>query len=162
MFEYFCRYKQKCPSPLKLVLTGHCVESVPDAPDISYLGYVSEAQKSALMKQATVFVQPSPFESFSIALLEAFYFGRPALVNGESAVMSEHCSAAKAGFSYRGYAQFEDSLSKLLQDDGMRRSLGENGQKYVVDNYSTSALSAKLKRVLEETPTLTPEDMDDG
>jgi glycosyltransferase involved in cell wall biosynthesis len=148
LFDYFIRFKQEYPSPLKLVLTGQAVENVPKHPDILYLGFVNAAQKSALMKNAQVFLHPSAFESFSIVLLEAFLAGTPALVNSNSLVMSDHCRAAAAGLDYGGYGEFAECLSQLLEAPELRRRLGQNGSAYVEQNYTAAIIAGKLRQLL--------------
>ncbi len=47
-------------------------------PGVRYLGYLSEEEKHAAMAGAKAVVCPSPYESLSIVLLEAFALGTPA------------------------------------------------------------------------------------
>jgi glycosyltransferase involved in cell wall biosynthesis len=150
LFQCFLRYKAEHPSDLKLVLTGHAVQRIPDHPDIIFLGYVDEARKFALMRGATIFVHPSALESFSIVLLEAFLSGTPALVNANSVVLAEHCRAANAGLEYRNYDEFAECLSLLLSNCELRKALGENGRRYVQQNYSSEVITRKLEALLED------------
>src|SRR5207245_7019801 len=94
----FLVYKQVHPSDLKLVLIGTPGCEVARHREVIDLGFVSEAEKFALMQQARAFLHPSPFESFSIVLLESFLMGAPALVNGVNEVLVEHCRRSGAGY----------------------------------------------------------------
>ncbi len=152
LFNYFLEYKRKNPSNLKLVLTGHAAELIPQHSDIEFLGYVDDGMKQTLMQHALAFIHPSPFESFSIVLLEAFSEGTPCVVNGHSIVLTEHCRAADAGFEYREYEEFADALSKLRTDFSLRERLGANAKNYAKVNYSSEVISAKLRKVLENMP----------
>ena len=125
LFDNFIRFKQQHPSELKLVLAGHAVEPIPARPDIEFLGFVSEARKLQLMRDAVAFVHPSPFESFSIVLLEAFLNGTPALVNAESTVLAEHCLEAEAGVPFESYEDFSLALDALLHNPQLRSEWGE-------------------------------------
>jgi glycosyltransferase involved in cell wall biosynthesis len=149
LFEYFLRYKKEHPSELKLVLIGQAVVGVPDHPDIVFLGYVDEAYKFSLMERATAFVHPSALESFSIVLLEAFLSGRPAIVNADSVVLAEHCRVANAGLEYRNYEEFAECLLLLIANRDLRNALGENGRRYVQENYSSEIITKKLRALLE-------------
>lgn len=151
LFDYFVRYKQEFPSELKLVLTGHAVEGVREHPDIVFLGFVDEEYKSALMKNAAAFVNPSPFESLSIVLLEAFRSGIPALVRADSVVMSEQCRTANAGLEYKDYEEFCECVSLLMGDAQLRKRLGENGKRYAEQNYSPEIIAEKLLRSVGKT-----------
>lgn len=150
LFSYFLEYKKQYPSNLKLVLTGHAAEPVPQHPDIQFEGYVDDDKKRALMRHALVFVHPSPFESFSIVLLEAFSEGTPCLVNGHSIVLAEHCRVAGAGLEYRNYEEFAECLSVLLHDALLRRSMGARGQAYAESNYSQQIVAGRLRKVFGE------------
>jgi len=149
LFQQFIRYKAEHSSELKLVLTGHAAERIPDHPDILFLGYVDESRKFSLMRGAKVFVHPSALESFSIVLLEAFLSGTPALVNANSVVLAEHCRAANAGLEYRNYDEFAECLSQLLSNSEIRKALGDNGRRYAQQNYSSEVITTKLKALLE-------------
>ena len=148
LFESFLRYRKESGSRLKLVLTGTAVLEVPRDPAISFLGFVEEGAKRALMRNAVAFVHPSPFESLSIVLLESFLEGTPALVNSASEVMAEHCRVAEAGFTFSGYQEFSERLTMLTANRVLRNRMGENGRKYVEQNYSQEQVAARLKKLL--------------
>src|SRR5581483_3043153 len=91
LIRYFLAFKQRCPSDLKLLLIGKEGYPMPRHPEVVHGGFVSAAEKAALLRGAHVFVHPSPLESFSVALLESFQAGTPALVNGRCPALVEHC-----------------------------------------------------------------------
>jgi glycosyltransferase involved in cell wall biosynthesis/SAM-dependent methyltransferase len=149
LFEYFSRYKDENPSDLKLVLTGHAVSDVPKRRDIEYVGYATEEQKLVTMQNALAFVHPSPFESFSIVLLEALLCGTPTIVNGDCLVLREHVRASGAGFAYSKYEEFAQAMTCLIHDRELRDRMGENGRTYVRENFSTAAVLSKLRAALD-------------
>ena len=71
-------------------MIGNQVMSLPRDPDIRYLGMLSEQDKLDAMAAAAVLINPSPFESFSIVVLEAMLCGTPVLVNGRCDVLRGH------------------------------------------------------------------------
>lgn len=71
LFKYFKEYKQRYKNDLTLILAGRKDMKIPERSDIKYVGFVDESQKQTLIKNATLFVLPSKFESFSIATLES-------------------------------------------------------------------------------------------
>lgn len=152
MFDYFSQYKQDHPGDLKLVLIGHAVSEIPKRPDVEYLGYATEEQKLAIMQNATALIQPSPFESFSIVLLESFFCGTPAIVNGNCSVLREHCLASSAGFAYTDYEQFAEAVTRFKSDPELRDRMGANGKNYVRENYATDVVTAKLKAIINAEP----------
>jgi glycosyltransferase involved in cell wall biosynthesis len=157
LFDYFLEYKRQHPSGLKLVLTGHAAEPIPQHRDITFLGYVDEGTKRGLMRGALAFVHPSPFESFSIVLLEAFAEGTPCIVNAQSIVLSEHCRVAGAGLEYRNYEEFAECLSTLIHNPTVREALGARGRDYAKTTYSTGVVATKLREMFGLSSRLSPE-----
>src|SRR5690606_27643193 len=91
LLEGFEAFKVANPqSDLQLILTGNDVLGVGDRRDVRYLGFVEEQRKFELMAGAVAFVQPSPYESLSIVLLEAMAQGTPVIVNGQCEVLVDH------------------------------------------------------------------------
>jgi glycosyltransferase involved in cell wall biosynthesis len=144
LVDYFLAYKRQQPSDLKLVLIGTPGCEVVRHPDVCYLGYVSEQEKFALMQKARAFLHPSPFESFSIVLLESFLMGTPALVNVANEVLVEHCRRSQAGLSYGSAQEFGRMLHALVSNAEQRIRMGENGRRYVEEHYLPGQVRDKL------------------
>lgn len=128
-----------------LVLIGKAVMNIPENPRIRYLGFVSEEDKYALMRDATVFVNPSRFESLSIVALESMLMRTPILVNGGCEVLKGHCLRSGGGRWYDNKTDFINRLTKLLADDEKRIEMGESGRQYVLEKYRWSAIVEKLR-----------------
>ncbi len=157
----FAAYKRRRPGPLALALLGPVIDPVGAHPDVVVAGRVDEAVKWGALRGAAAFVHPSAYESFSIALMEAWLAGRAALVNGRSDVMRGHCERAGGGLWFDGYATFEAALDRLLADDGLRARLGRRGQAYVEAWYRWPAILDRYERfaatVLDKPTPATPE-----
>jgi glycosyltransferase involved in cell wall biosynthesis len=123
--------------------------SIPSSRHIRYLGHVPEADKAGAMAAATLFINPSSFESFSIVTLEAMLCGTPVLVNGECEVLKGHIARSCAGLYYEGPTEFSEALRLLIENPAMRHRMGTNGQKYVVRNYDTHLVRERYIRFLE-------------
>lgn len=145
LFEYFERYKSAHPGPLKLVLMGKEEIPIPPRPDILSLGFVSEEDKFDGMAGADVFVLPSKFESLSMVFLESLAVGTPVLTDGHSEVLQGHCRRSNAGLYYFDYAEFEASLTVLLNNPQLLPMMGENGKMYVRQNYTWKQVIDKYK-----------------
>jgi glycosyltransferase involved in cell wall biosynthesis len=148
LVEYFKAYKERTKSTLRLVLIGALGAEVPQGPDLSYLGFVSEPEKFALLDSALSLVHPSPYESFSIVLLESFLMGTPALVNGHSPVLVEHCRRSGGGLLYHSREEFFQNLSRLTSDSQLRKALGNGGRQYAQTNFSTERIREKLYDII--------------
>lgn len=129
--ELFAAYKARRPGPLALVLAGPVAVAPIEHPDVVVCGVVDEATKWELLERSLALVSPSPYESFSVVLMEGWLAGRPALVNAACDATREHCQASGGGLWFDGYARFEAALDRLLEDACLRRSLGEAGRRHV-------------------------------
>lgn len=144
LFTYFQQFKHHHPSDLKLVLCGKSGMDIPPGGDIISLGFVSEEDKYALMKDAKVFVLASQFESLSIVVLEAMMMGTPVLVNGECEVLKGHCLKSNAGLYFSNYTQFERTLTWLLTHPEEYRQMQHNGKAYVGAQYRWPIIEQKI------------------
>jgi glycosyltransferase involved in cell wall biosynthesis len=136
LLRYFVEFKGHRPSNLKLVLAGEKVIDLPNSDDIIYAGFLDEQMKRDAIAGSIALVQPSPFESFSIVLCEAWLQRKPVLVQGWSDVMTGQVMRSQGGFPYNGFAEFEGCLQLLLTDRELAAELGRNGEQYVRQMYS--------------------------
>lgn len=134
MFDAFCRLKDETPSAYKLVLIGSEVLPVPHHKDIIYLGTVSEQEKWDALAACEWLINPSPYESLSIVLLESWIARRPVIVNARSEVMVGHCRRSNGGLWYSNYAEFAAILNQTCAST--RSVLGRQGHSYVLSSCS--------------------------
>lgn len=148
LFDEFCRYVQERGPHLSLVLVGKAVLPVPIHVNITHLGVLSDGEKLSLIGASRLLVHPSPFESLSLALLEAWKMGRPALVNGRCAVLRGQVQRANGGLYYGSYEEFAESLGWLLGHPAQADALGRSGQAYLEKHYSWEVVMEKYERLL--------------
>jgi glycosyltransferase involved in cell wall biosynthesis len=122
-------------NPVNLVLAGPANMPVPPHPQIRQLGFVDEATRDALLAHARVLMMPSPYESLSMVLLEAWNHRTPALVNARCAVLKGQILRADVGLYYQYAAEFAGALDHLLQHSDVARQLGAQGFDYVQREY---------------------------
>jgi len=150
LFDYFIRYKKEKKSSIKLVLLGKTMMKVPEHPDILSLGFVSEQEKFNGIKSAKLLIMPSKYESLSMVLLEAWLCNTAVLVNGKCDVLKGQCIRGNAGLYYESYDEFEGCLDFLLSDDELRNTMGKNGMKFVLQNYSWESIEKRYISILTE------------
>ena len=121
---------------------------IPTHPRIRALGYVSEDVRDALLATARALIVPSPFESLSIALLESWNHGVPALVNGRCRVLNGQVRRANGGLVYRSAGEFGESLDYLLTHPAERDALGRQGLAYVEREYRWPTVLARVESLL--------------
>ena len=147
----FLRYKKAHGGEIKLVMVGGVELDIerPDSPDILFTGFVSEEEKTAIIRHATVMVNPSRLESLSLLMLEAMQNSVPLLVNGRSRVMKDHCKLSGAALWYNGSRDFRRKLHRLIADPELRRSMSEKGPAYVRKYYDWDVIIPKLRALVE-------------
>lgn len=148
LFDYFIHLRQFEKQPRKLVLLGKTTMDIPEHPDIIYLGFVDEQTKWDALGACDLLVMPSPYESLSIVLLEAWSVGKSVLVNGKCDVLVGQCRRANGGLWYDDADEFEIALD-LLNNQKTRDQLGVQGQSFVQSNYSWNQIEQNYLQILE-------------
>ena len=148
----FIEYKRRNPSALKLVVIGKTDDRMPltYSEDIIYAGFVTEEEKTAILKNARLLVMPSLYESLSLVILESMALGRPVLVNGRCAVLKGQCIRSNAGLYYTNFFEFEAALKYMLSDGEAYQQMCENGYHFVKENYDWNKVAANVSSLIEE------------
>lgn len=129
-------------SELDLVVFGQTEMEIPDSPKVRYLGRISDQERWDLIAGAAFTIHPSLYESLSLALLESWAMGVPALVNGECLVLKEHVIKCGAGLWYQGDVDFDERFLCLCRMPHERRvEMGEAGRRYVMQNYEAERVA---------------------
>ena len=149
MFDYFTTYAAHAEAAT-LVLAGPAKMQIPSHPRIRALGYVSDALRTALLAHARALVIPSPYESLSIVLLEAWNHAVPAIVNARCKVLDGQVRRANGGLSYRSATEFSESVRYLLSCPRERDAIGRQGREFVEREYRWPTVLSRLERLLEE------------
>jgi glycosyltransferase involved in cell wall biosynthesis len=119
----------------ELVLVGKAAMEIPARPGIRILGFLPDQDKWDALAACEAFIMPSPYESLSIACLEAWSLGKPALVTAKSEVLMGQCRRSQGGLWYADAGEFCAALELLVRDATVRQALGAQGQRFVAANY---------------------------
>jgi glycosyltransferase involved in cell wall biosynthesis len=147
LFRHFLRYAES-GRRVQLVMAGPASMPVPEHPAIRALGFVDEGVREALLSQARALMMPSPFESLSMVLLEAWNHGLPALVNARCKVLRGQVERADGGLHYGNSVEFNAALDYLLDHPDAARQLGRQGLAYVDREYRWPTVMEKIERLL--------------
>jgi glycosyltransferase involved in cell wall biosynthesis len=150
LIDHFMRWSD---DRADLVLAGRAWMAIPDHPRIRHLGYVESPELWALMAGATGTVQPSRNESLSMASLESLAAGTPIVVTAGSQVLVGHARRSGAGLVYRDAAQFATAVTRLLDDTGLRTSLGRAGQTYIAEHFTWDRVMALYDHAIRTITT---------
>lgn len=148
MLAFFERYLADGGTPVPLVLAGPLFIPVPPHPLIKPLGFVPDAAREALLAEARVLVMPSPYESLSMVLLEAWNHAVPALVNGRCQVLKGQVRRANGGLYYDHVGEFSEGLRWFLEQPEKARRLGEQGRGYVEREYRWPTVMSRVEAFL--------------
>jgi glycosyltransferase involved in cell wall biosynthesis len=152
LVRFFREYKLRYPSELALVVVGEPVAQLEPHPDVVLTGFVDHQTKVDGIAGATLLVQPSYFESFSLALCEAWLAEKPAIVQGRCEVLAGQSARSGGGLPYTSFAEFTETLTRLLEDESLRREMGKAGRRFVIENYAwddvLDAYEAFLSRMI--------------
>jgi glycosyltransferase involved in cell wall biosynthesis len=149
LLEYFQEYVA-AGGTTTLVLAGPSTLAIPNHSRIRALGYVSDDVRHALLAHARALIVPSPYESLSIVLLEAWNHATPALVNADCKVLKGQVQRANGGLYYRSSREFHEALSWLLARESGRRALGEQGLAYVDREYRWPTVTERVESLMQE------------
>jgi glycosyltransferase involved in cell wall biosynthesis len=106
--------------------------------------------RRALLSHARALIVPSPYESLSIVLLEAWNHATPALVNAHCKVLQGQVRRASGGLYYRSSREFQEAMGWLLANDAGRRELGARGLAYVNREYRWPTVLERVESLLQE------------
>ncbi len=151
LFAYFQKFLEETGADVDLVLAGSLALKLPAHPRIRHVGFVSEVEKVAALRQCRLLVMPSPYESLSIVTLEAWKLGVPVLANARCRVLIGQCLRSNGGLFYHGYAEFAEALKMLLDQPEAAALLGRQGQRYVDEEYSWERVEGKVEDLLART-----------
>jgi glycosyltransferase involved in cell wall biosynthesis len=157
LVEAFLAWRERAPEPVTLVLMGTLALKLPRHPALRVLGFRPEAEKQDALAGATALVMPSPHESFSFVVLEAWSQGTPVLATARSPVLRGHVTRSGAGLLFdQAPDDLGTAVSSLLADAALGKTLGERGRAYVEAQYRWPRITAQyldfLARVFSNAP----------
>ena len=117
---------------------------------ILFLGMTDEATKKDAFAACDVFVMASSADSFGTVYLEAWLYGKP-VIGADAGGVSEVVSPGRDGLLVRFgcHTELAGAVSKLLADAELRRRLGEEGRRKVLDQFTWDAVFGRFARVID-------------
>lgn len=150
MFKFFTAYMSEYDDSVPLLLIGGKKMPVPEHPGIIPVGYLSEEEKYAAIRECEVLIMPSFYESLSLVILEAWSQKKPVLVNARCEVLKGQVTRSDGGLFYNDYTEFAEALTLLRRDPALGKKLGASGCRYYVENYLWDRIIDKIDDLLDE------------
>ncbi len=122
-------------------------------PNIHYKGFVSEREKTKLLRNASVVAIPSIwYEMFGYTVAEAFGMGKP-VVAFDIGGPKDQIESSRGGLLAEPFniESFSKKIGYLVDNKDVARKLGENGRKWVKENLHPSKYMKKINQVYENT-----------
>ena len=120
---------------------GHSRRLEAAAPNVRFLGTVSQPERDSLLAGCSVLCVPSARESFGSVVVEAWAAGRP-VVGGPAEATRELIEDGVDGFTVRQRPiEVAARLRRLLEDPALADRMGEAGRKKVATRLQWPALA---------------------
>lgn len=148
LLRFYMRWADQTGTSVPLVMAGPANMPIPAHPLVKPLGFVDASVREALLARASLLVVPSPYESLSMVLLEAWNHGVPALVNAHCRVLKGQAQRSGGALYYRNYDEFAAALKVLLERPEVARALGAAGLDYVARTYRWPTVMGTLDAFL--------------
>lgn len=132
-------------------ITGESLEEKPfvklEHPSVRYLKDIYGREKVELFEKCSIFVLPSYSEGFSMAVLEAMVSGC-AVITTPAGAMADYIEHEKTGILINpgDREALHRWLVRLIEDEELRRYLGENARRYALENFHPD----RVRNMLEE------------
>jgi L-malate glycosyltransferase len=117
---------------------------------VTFLGLIANSRVPELLTTFSVFCALSLSESFGVAVLEASACQIPVVVTnvgGLPEVVRDRVTGLIV--SPRDIEEAASAISMLIEDEGLRHSLGAAGRRFVVENYNWSDNAKCMEKVYE-------------
>jgi glycosyltransferase involved in cell wall biosynthesis len=152
MLDAFASAVDRHDLPFALVTSGVGDVRAPTsiADRVVDLGFVDAGELHHAFAAASVYVQPSPYESFSRTLMEAWLAGTLVVGNAASAVVAWHCARSRAGLVFRDAAEFGECLQFAADEPDAAGALASAGRGYVLEHYTWPPVLDVMEATLDE------------
>jgi glycosyltransferase involved in cell wall biosynthesis len=118
---------------------------------ISFIGYITDAEKNALMYWSDMNVFPSLYEPFGIVALESMIQGKPTIVSNSGGLRGIVKHMVYGLLMEPGNADsLLEQICFLLNNPMMAQKIGEKGQQLVKNLYGWNRVAYETKRIMED------------
>ena len=113
-------------------------------------GFVTGELKSALLETADLFVLPSYYENFGIAVAEAMVAGIPVVISDQVHICQDISGSESGWVGTTNTESIADLLREALKDPEERQRRGLQARKYALLNYSWDAIAQKIVEAYQD------------
>jgi glycogen synthase len=118
---------------------------------VSFIGYITDDEKNALLFKSDMNVFPSLYEPFGIVALESMVHGKPTIVSNVGGLRGIVKHKVSGLLMEPGNAvNLLEQICFLLKNPKIAQEIGEKGQQLVKTLYGWNRVASETKRLMED------------
>lgn len=105
--------------------------------NVKFTGYLQSEEIPSILESIDIFIMPSLMDAFGVAAIEAQAMEVPVVASNVGGV-SEAVIDGKTGFLVepKNVQQLATAVIKLIKDPELRKNMGKEGRRFVLENYN--------------------------
>lgn len=119
-------------------------------PHTTITGFVTGGLKAALLEAADLFVLPSYYENFGIAVAEAMVAGTPVVISDQVHIWHDVHNSQSGWVAKTEVDSLAQNLREALLNPQECQNRGLNAQNYALQNYSWDAIARQISQFYQE------------
>jgi glycosyltransferase involved in cell wall biosynthesis len=116
----------------------------------SIVGFVTGSEKTALLEAADLFVLPSYYENFGIAVAEAMSVGTPVVISDQVHIWQDIERSHSGWIAQCNIASLTQVLKEALANRTEQLQRGKNAQIFALENYSWDAIAQQVIKTYQD------------
>ncbi|MBD2449093.1 glycosyltransferase [Nostoc sp. FACHB-152] len=116
-------------------------------------GFVTGELKASLLQAADLFVLPSYYENFGIAVAEAMVAGIPVVISDQVHIWQQVSDSESGWVGATDVSALLELLQQALQNPQERQRRGINAQKYALEHFSWDAIARQMIQAYQQILT---------
>jgi glycosyltransferase involved in cell wall biosynthesis len=125
------------------------VESLGIKDNVIFMGRISDVEKIQMYQECSVYVQPTYFEGFGMALAESMACGAPTVTSPKGAV-PEVVGDISVFTEPNDVKQIADGIMKYLGDFSFSEEMGIKGRDRIEELFTMVKRKAKISQIIKE------------
>lgn len=118
---------------------------------ITWLGWIEKEEKDKILQACSIFVLPSYFEGLPISVLEGMAYGCAVVVTPVGGLQSTiNCGINGIFVEKRNTNDLIKGLQQVLSSSELRKKLGQNGRRTIVQKYELKENLEQLIRIYQK------------
>ncbi|WP_071191405.1 hormogonium polysaccharide biosynthesis glycosyltransferase HpsP [Trichormus sp. NMC-1] len=126
------------------------IENSPLKAHTTITGFVTGKVKTTLLKAANLFVLPSYYENFGIAVAEAMVAGTPVVISDQVHIYQQVIDSESGWVGKTHVKSLVELLKAALLNPQECQRRGVNAQKYALQNFSWDAIAQQMIQAYQE------------